>query len=118
PRKQALKNVLKLTPLLTFLIAMPQAAHAGPIGDAITYVVDILTGEVARSIAIIAVIILGFAALAGRLTGERAIQVIIGIAIVFGAATFVDEISGGTTGGGTGGGSASIPLDTGVQDIA
>jgi type IV secretion system protein VirB2 len=73
--------------------ALPELAHAAA-GDAITTIleklVELLTSVWARSAAIIAVAILGYMAFVGRMSWFRAVQVILGIALVFGAATIVD----------------------------
>ena len=52
-----------------------------------------------RTLAIIAVIALGLTALAGRLSWDWAIKIIIGIVLVFGAATIVDYIISAAGGG-------------------
>ncbi|MGH1379146.1 MAG: TrbC/VirB2 family protein [Alphaproteobacteria bacterium] len=55
---------------------------------------DLLTGTWARIIAIIAVVILGFGWMTGRISWYIAGSVIGGIILVFGAAAIVDSISG------------------------
>ncbi|MDG4676149.1 TrbC/VirB2 family protein, partial [Shinella sp. 838] len=59
--------------------------------------VGVLQGNVARSLAIIAVCFLGFLFLTGRMAWQGAISIVIGIAIIFGAAELVDAMK--TAGG-------------------
>ncbi|TIT57797.1 MAG: VIRB2 type IV secretion, partial [Mesorhizobium sp.] len=54
---------------------------------------------IARSFAIIAVCFLGFLAMTGRLAWMMAFSIIIGIALIFGAAQLVDSVRA-TAGGG------------------
>lgn len=58
-------------------------------------IVDLLTGNIARLIAIIAVVLLGFSVMFGLLDIRRAGVVILGIVVVFSAAWVVGQITGG-----------------------
>lgn len=69
------------------------AQDAAPIEGALEWFVKVLQGSIARSFAIIAVCFLGFMAMTGRLAWMMAFSIIIGIALIFGAATLVDSIS-------------------------
>ena len=71
---------------------MPMMAHAEPWNDAAQKVVEIFTGGLARTLAIIGIICCGVLALFGRLSWEWAIKIIIGIVFIFGSATIVDYI--------------------------
>lgn len=62
-------------------------------------IVTAITGDIGVTIAALAVIAVGFSFMTGRMDWTFAVSIIVGIAIVFGAATFVDGI-GATTGGG------------------
>ncbi|MCP1201097.1 TrbC/VirB2 family protein [Notoacmeibacter sp. MSK16QG-6] len=64
----------------------------GPLQTAVQMIVDFITGPFGRLLAIIAVIGLGFLAFAGRLSWFTAGAVVIGIGLVFGAPTIVDEL--------------------------
>ena len=75
-----------------FVLAASDLAYAGPIEDGIDWVLDLLTNGIARSVAIIAIAILGYLAWAGRITGELCGKYIFGIGLVFGGATIVDLI--------------------------
>jgi len=56
-------------------------------------VVEAITGEIGVAIASIAVMAVGFMFMTGRMDWTHAVAVVLGIAIVFGAATFVDGLS-------------------------
>lgn len=85
---------------LTFLFIslfflFPTEAHAANTWeDALQKLVDILTGNTARLLATLAVAGFGIAAFFGRISWRRAGEIIIGIAIVFGAASIVDMFAG------------------------
>ena len=81
--------------LAAFAVLVPEVAMAEPWDSAAQKVLDIFTGGFARLLAIIAVVALGLAALAGKLSWDWAIKIIIGIVLIFGAATFVDWIIAG-----------------------
>lgn len=85
------KNALLIGGILA-LALMPELAmaQANPWDEQATRVLDILTGGLTRTIAIIAVIACGIAALAGKLRWDWAVNIIIGIVLVFGSATIVD----------------------------
>lgn len=71
----------------------------GNIGTFFQNLIDLLNNNVIRSLAIIAVIVCGVSAMFGRLDWHRAGTVVIGIIVIFGAATIVDLITGGSGGG-------------------
>ena len=86
-------RLLLLLPLL--LLTEPALAQElAPLENVVDFFVNFLTGAFARSVAIIAVAVLGFLGLTGRLRWAIAGSVILGIALIFGAATIVDAISG------------------------
>lgn len=80
--------------LFTMLFFSPAEAQAAAWEDALQKVVDIITGNTARLLAIIAVAGFGIAAFFGRISWRRAGEIIIGIAIVFGAVSIVDMFAG------------------------
>lgn len=84
--------------VFTLTLLMTQSGWAQgqlePLENLADFVVDFLTGAFARSVAIIAVAVLGYLGLTGRLRWAIAGSVIAGIALIFGAATIVDAISG------------------------
>lgn len=97
-REQDKRTLLAIGMLLVVAFAMlaPELAHAEPWDDAAKKVVEIFTGGLARLLAIIAVIACGIAALAGKLSWDWAIKIIIGIVLIFGAASIVDYVIAAT----------------------
>jgi type IV secretion system protein VirB2 len=88
-------KVFYLLLLVPTFFLMPQEAHAAAAWeDALQKVVDILTGNTARLLAILSVIGFGIGALFGRVSWRRAGEIVLGIAIVFGAASVVDMLTG------------------------
>lgn len=83
--------------LVSLVAAVPEIAVAqelAPLENIVDFLVSFLTGPFARSVAIIAVAVLGYLGLTGRLRWGIAGSVIVGIALIFGAATIVDAVSG------------------------
>ena len=78
--------------LLGFLATAPEIAMAAPWDSAASQVLAIFTGGLTRTIAIIAVIALGIAAFAGKLSWRWAISIILGIVLIFGSTSIVDYI--------------------------
>lgn len=92
PRSRAI-NRLTLTGLtLALLMSEALAQSSGtlaPVQSTLTTLVTALTGPIATSLAILAVIACGFLAWSGRLTWGIAGSVIFGIVLVFGSAQIV-----------------------------
>lgn len=84
------------------LSALPAIAHAqvysadprgsGPILAAVNWVQGTLLGNVATAVAVVAVAIVGFMMLSGRMNWRHGITVILGCFILFGAAAIVAGI--------------------------
>jgi type IV secretory pathway VirB2 component (pilin) len=71
----------------------PELAMAGaPWENAATSVLGMFTGGLARTLAIIAVIACGIAAIAGKLSWDWAIKIVVGIVLIFGSAALVDYV--------------------------
>lgn len=90
-----LKATVCLALLTTGLALAPNLAYAqsaAPVEGILEWFVGVLQGNVARSLAIIAVCFLGFLFLTGRMAWQGAISIVIGIAIIFGAAQLVDAM--------------------------
>jgi type IV secretion system protein VirB2 len=107
PPKTLRKYGLAVPVTVAAQMALPSHAYAqgqggggafGPLEAAVQMIVDFVTGPFGRSLAIIAVISLGFMAFAGRLSWFTAGAVVIGIGLVFGAPAMVDALIG-TVGG-------------------
>ena len=81
------------------LVVSPALAQAGggnfqPVDNALSFLVQAMQGTIARSAGILAVVVLGYLALSGRLSWFFAMSVILGIALIFGAASIVDAVKG------------------------
>ncbi len=70
------------------------AFNDSKLGMALSNLVSTLNGTIARSLAVIAVIGMGIAALTGRVEWSRAIVVVLGVGIIFSAATLIDALFG------------------------
>lgn len=78
--------------VIVFVTLMPNVAMAAPWDSAATQVLAIFTGGLTRTMAIIAVIACGIAAIAGKLSWDWAIKIIVGIVLIFGSAAIVDYV--------------------------
>ncbi|HVY88094.1 MAG TPA: TrbC/VirB2 family protein [Hyphomonadaceae bacterium] len=65
---------------------------AGPIVAAINWVQGTLLGNIATAVAVIAVAVVGFMMLTGRMNWKHGITVVLGCFIIFGAAAIVGGI--------------------------
>jgi type IV secretion system protein VirB2 len=95
---------LVLGAALFALVASPALAQTttgagGNIGTFIQNIIGILTNNVVRGLAIIAVIVTGIATMFGHLDLRRAGTVILGIIVIFSAAAIVDQVVGSGSGG-------------------
>ena len=88
----SVKHALISTAVLIGLVSMPQIALAAPWDSAAQQILSIFTGGLTRTIAIIAVVALGIAALAGKLSWQWAINIAVGLVLIFGSAAIVDYI--------------------------
>jgi len=77
------------------MLASPAAAQAANIEGLLQNVVDMLTGNTARLLAVLAVVIVGILWMFGLFDLRRAAIVVLGIVVVFGAAEIVNLITGG-----------------------
>ena len=71
--------------------------NAVNIGTAVQNIINLLNNNVTRSLAILAIIAAGIGWMFGHLDMRRAGLIIIGIIVVFGAATIVDLITGASS---------------------
>ncbi|NEX95020.1 TrbC/VirB2 family protein [Caulobacter sp. 17J65-9] len=82
-------------------VAAAQAADpagSGPILGAVTWVQNTLLGNVATAVAVIAVAMVGFMMLTGRMRWKTGATVILGCFVLFGAATIVAGIQAAARG--------------------
>ncbi|MCC4293532.1 MULTISPECIES: TrbC/VirB2 family type IV secretion system protein [Brevundimonas] len=81
--------------LATTLMSVQPAFAQANVEGLLQNVVDMLTGNTARLLAILAVVIVGILWMFGLFDLRRAAIVILGIVVVFGAAEIVGLITGG-----------------------
>jgi type IV secretory pathway VirB2 component (pilin) len=79
-------------------LAQTTTGAGGSLGSFITNIITLLNSGVVRGLAIVAVIITGVAWMFGHVDLRRAGTVVLGIIVIFGAATIVDLITGGSGG--------------------
>jgi type IV secretion system protein VirB2 len=101
-REQQAKSLVKfaLVAVACMLALEPSLALAqvGGVGnatnfeDAIQKLITWMTGTIAKSVAILAIVVLGFMAMAGKLQMETAGKVILGLVLIFSAAQIVGLI--------------------------
>jgi type IV secretory pathway VirB2 component (pilin) len=83
-----------------FMLALPSAAFAqdpagsGPINSAFGWMQQTMLGTVATTVAVMAVAAVGFMMLTGRVNWRFGATVIVGVFIIFGAASIVGGIQG------------------------
>ena len=80
-------------------LAAPDPAGSGAIGGAVEWLQGTMLGNVATAIAVMAVAAVGFMMLTGRINWRYGATVVMGLFIVFGAASIVAGIRS-TAGGG------------------
>ena len=86
--------------LALFTLALPSAAFAqdpagsGPINSAFGWMQQTMLGTVATTVAVMAVAAVGFMMLTGRVNWRFGATVIVGVFIIFGAASIVGGIQG------------------------
>lgn len=90
------KSIALLT-LILLVISEPSLAATTPIENMLNGIVSFFNSAIMRTIAIIAVIVLGLMAFFGKLSWERAGYVVAGIVLTFGASALVDQFSGFVT---------------------
>lgn len=88
--KRTIKFLLLMA--LSIVATAPELALAAPWDSTATQVLAIFTGGLTRTLAIIGVIACGVAALAGKLSWDWAIKIIVGITLIFGSAAIVDYV--------------------------
>ncbi|MES2494236.1 MAG: TrbC/VirB2 family protein [Pseudomonadota bacterium] len=92
--------IRKLAPIILLWSASPAAAQyaapdpagSGPIGGAVEWLQGTMLGNVATAIAIMAVAAVGFMMLTGRINWRYGATVVVGLFVVFGAASIVTGI--------------------------
>ena len=94
--KSLFAKLAVLAALISPTAAMAQVqqdpAGSGPVVNALNWLQDTLLGSVATAIAVMAVAAVGFMMLTGRLNWRFGATVIVGVFILFGAASIVGGI--------------------------
>jgi len=85
-----------IKPITLMLLFLPLASYGAdnPLESGAQWFLDLITGPVARTVAVIAIILLGYGLTTGRLDKRVALTIIGGILLIFGGAWFVDEFVG------------------------
>jgi len=81
--------------VLSIALVEPALAQTANIEGVLQNIVTMLTGNVARLLATLAVIIVGIAWMFGYLDLRKAAYVVLGVAITFGASEVVSTLTGG-----------------------
>ncbi|SDO11370.1 TrbC/VirB2 family protein [Ensifer sp. YR511] len=80
--------------VMTLLLASPSAAQDfSGVTSFLQEIVDAITGPIGIAVSALAIMAVGFSFMTGRMDWTFAVSIVIGIAIVFGAATFVQGIT-------------------------
>ncbi|MBX4893716.1 TrbC/VirB2 family protein [Rhizobium lentis] len=91
------KNSPKFVAMIVGMVLLSSSPSAAQDFSGVTNfleaIVEALTGPIGVAISALAVMAIGFAFMTGRMDWTFAVSIIIGIAIVFGAATFVSGIT-------------------------
>jgi type IV secretion system protein VirB2 len=88
-------NTIALLAVLCIAAMLPDVAMAAVWDSTANKVLAIFTGGMTRTIAIICVIACGIAALAGKLSWEWVVKIVIGLVLIFGGTAIVDYFIGG-----------------------
>jgi type IV secretion system protein VirB2 len=78
--------------LIAVVMMLPRLAFAEPWDDASDAILDIFTGGLTRTLAIIAIIVAGVMAMFGKMQWQWVINIVVGIVLIFGGAAIVDYI--------------------------
>ena len=93
-KEKRVLSVVGATAVIMFLLTGPGAAQDfSGVTTFLEKIVDAITGPIGVACAALAVIAVGFSFMTGRMDWTFAVSIILGIAIVFGGASFVDGIT-------------------------
>lgn len=97
--KQYMKNqnigkLVVTVAAMTFIATTPSAAQDfSGVTTFLEAIVDAITGPIGVAVSALAVIAVGFSFMTGRMDWTFAVAIVVGIAIVFGGASFVQGIT-------------------------
>jgi type IV secretion system protein VirB2 len=94
PFPRRLSFLLFASAVMMLALNEPAAAQSANVEKVLQNIVDALTGNVAKLLATLAIIITGMSWMFGYLDLRRAGYVILGVAILFGAAEIVSTLTG------------------------
>jgi len=80
--------------ILVLVAVFPEMAMAAPWDGPLQNIIDLMTGTTARLAAILAIIVLGFTAMTGRMSWGLGGMIILGIVLIFGSAWIADNFIG------------------------
>ena len=93
-----MRPIARLAAVVASLISAPAMAQStpgsGPIENALGWIQGTMLGNVATAVAVMAVAAVGFMMLTGRVNWRFGATVIIGVVIIFGAASIAAGIQG------------------------
>ena len=99
PKKPILSVTAALVPTAALAQAATDPAGSGPIVSALAWLQGTLLGNVATAVAVIAVAMVGFMMLTGRMNWRHGATVIVGCFVLFGASAIVSGIQSTTAAG-------------------
>jgi len=86
-----------ILPNIVFVADAAASSAGGGIAQVLTNVVNALTGPIGKTVATIAVVVLGIGLFTGKLSWPLALATAIGIGMIFGASSIVTWLSGNIT---------------------
>ncbi|MCI5123112.1 MAG: hypothetical protein D3925_01205 [Candidatus Electrothrix sp. AR5] len=96
------------------VVALPEMGSAVTLNIVMCKGVEMLESDAGRALAITAIIILGLAALMGKISWGLGIMVVLGIALLFGAGEIINGLTSGDQGNcNSGGGVGTTPYAPG-----
>ena len=99
-RRLAIISAAATTVQLEAMAQVGSPRGSGPIVNAVGWMQDVLLGQIATTVAVIAIAFVGFMMLTGRMNWKHGITVIIGCFVIFGATAIVAGIQMAARAGG------------------
>lgn len=92
--KRQMINIVYCAVFITLFSTSPSfAQNFSGVNTFLQAIVSAITGPIGQAVSALAVIAVGFSFMIGRMDWTFAVSVVLGIAIVFGGATFVNNIT-------------------------
>lgn len=96
--KKAVETAVLAAVLALVMVDLAAAQQFQPINNAVTSVLQFLTGQFATTSATLAVAAVGFLALTSRIPWFWCFAVVVGVALIFGSSQIVSTLQGGMGG--------------------